>query len=94
MAGIDTGAWLLAAAGLLDGRRATIHHDLLEPFAETFPNMEVERARWVRDEGRITCSGGMAAFELTCDLIREDHGAALLLEITQLFLSDGMTTPP
>jgi len=93
MAGVDTGAWLLAAAGLLDGCRATIHYDLLDAFAERFPNIEVERARWVQDRNRITCSGGMAAYELTCDLIKEDHGAALLLEITQLFMSDSMATP-
>lgn len=93
MGGVDTGGWLLASAGLLDGCRATIHHDLLDAFAERFPSIEVERARWVRDGNRITCSGGMAAYELTCDLIKEDHGAALLLEITQLFMSDSMATP-
>ncbi|GHE94302.1 AraC family transcriptional regulator [Aliiroseovarius zhejiangensis] len=93
MAGVDTGGWLLAAAGLLDGGRATIHYDLLDAFAERFPTIEVERARWVKDRDRITCSGGMAAYELACDLIKDDHGAALLLEVTQLFMSDSMTTP-
>lgn len=93
VAGVDTGGWLLAAARLLNGHRATIHYDLLDVFAERFPNIEVERARWVRDGNRLTCSGGMAAYELTCDLIKEDHGAALLLEITQLFMSDSMVTP-
>ena len=37
VAGMDTGAWLMAAAGLLDGRRATIHWDILDSFAETVP---------------------------------------------------------
>ncbi|WP_289041577.1 helix-turn-helix domain-containing protein [uncultured Aliiroseovarius sp.] len=93
MVGVDTGAWLLAAAGLLDGHRATIHFDLQDAFGERFPMIDVERARWVRDGSRITCSGGMAAFELTCDLIGADHGAALLLEITRLFMSDSATAP-
>ncbi|WP_298569523.1 GlxA family transcriptional regulator [uncultured Aliiroseovarius sp.] len=89
MAGIDTGSWLLGAAGLLDGRRATVHFDRTEAFAERFTSINVQRARWVRDGGRITCSGGMAAFDLACELIGEDHGTALLLELTQLFMSDG-----
>ncbi|MDE9449213.1 helix-turn-helix domain-containing protein [Aliiroseovarius sp. Z3] len=93
MAGVDSGGWLLAAAGLLDGHRAAIHYDLIDAYSERFPMIKVERARWVQDGDRLTCSGGMAAYELTCDLIKEDHGAALLLEITQLFMSDSMATP-
>ncbi|MCK8463735.1 GlxA family transcriptional regulator [Aliiroseovarius sp. S1339] len=93
MVGVDTGGWVLAAAGLLDGCRATIHFDLLDAFGERFPSIEVERARWVRDGNRITCSGGMAAYDLTCELIGEDHGAALLLELTQMFMSESVTAP-
>lgn len=90
---IDTGSWLLAQAGLLDGRRATIHFDLSDAFSERFPNVEVARMRWVEDGNRITCGGAMAGFDLSCELIGQDHGAALVLEIGQMFLS-GMPSQP
>ena len=49
LAGFDTGAWLLAGAGLLNGHRATIHWEELGRFAEEFPAIETERARRVID---------------------------------------------
>lgn len=90
---IDTGSWLLAQAGLLDGRRATIHFDLSDAFAERFPSVDVERMRWVEDGDRITCGGAMAGFDLSCELIGQDHGTALVLEIGQMFMS-GMPSQP
>lgn len=93
VASIDTGSWLLAAAGVLDGRRATIHYDLLDAFAERFPAVDVERARWVEDEGVVTCGGAMAGFDLSCEMIGKDHGAALVLEIAQLFMSETAARP-
>src|SRR5262245_34088024 len=39
--GLDTGSWLLAVAGLIEGKRATIHWQELDAFAEAFPNVEV-----------------------------------------------------
>ena len=93
VAGVDAGCWLLGAAGLLDGYRATIHFDLQDAFAEQFTDIEVERARWLQDRNRITGSGGMAAYELTCELIGQDHGAAILLEINQMFMSENATAP-
>ena len=62
--GLDTGSWLMARAGLLDGRRATIHFDELAGFAEAFPQVEAEVERFVIDGNRITGSGAMATFAL------------------------------
>lgn len=45
----DTGTWLLAAAGQLTGRRATLHWQLLSEFAETFPDVTTNADRLVRD---------------------------------------------
>lgn len=91
MAGFDAGAWLLAAAGLLDGRQATIHWEELVSFAEDFPQVEVLRLRHVRDGNRITCSGALAAFDLMMDLIGQTHGQALRLEVATLFMSPEAT---
>ncbi|UWQ32862.1 helix-turn-helix domain-containing protein [Leisingera sp. M527] len=91
IAGFDTGAWLLAEAGLLDRRRATIHWEELSRFTETFPEVQAERARQVMDGNRITCTGALAAFDTMMELIGEHHGAALRLEVAMLFMSPEAT---
>ncbi|MCI5098626.1 MAG: GlxA family transcriptional regulator [Rhodobacteraceae bacterium] len=87
LAGLDTGSWLLARAGLLEGYTATIHWEELSSFAEEFPDIEVKRERFVLDGDRITCSGAMAAFDLTMHLISEAHGTMLAIEVAQLFMT-------
>ncbi|WP_416369276.1 GlxA family transcriptional regulator [Tritonibacter mobilis] len=87
LAGLDTGPWLLAAAGLLDGRRATIHWDELERLAEAYPDIDVQRSRYVLDGNRITCTGALAAFDLMLERIGIAHGQALRLEVAALFMS-------
>lgn len=89
MAGLDTGSWLLAKAGLLEGYQATIHWEELSAFAETFPTIDARRERFVIDGNRITCSGAMAAFDLTLHLISEGHGEMLAIEVAQLFMTIG-----
>ena len=85
--GMDTGSWLLARAGLLDDRCATIHWEELTGFAEAFPQVDVLRERYVLDGDRITCSGAMAAFDLVLHLISIQHGALLAVEVAQLFMT-------
>lgn len=89
LVGLDTGSWLLALAGLLDGRRATIHWEELTGFTERFPEVDAVRERYVVDRDRITCSGAMAAFDLVLHLIGQDQGQALALEVEQLFMIRG-----
>lgn len=93
LAGFDTGAWLLAAAGLLNGRRATIHWEELAKFEETFPDVIAQRKRHVIDGTHITCSGAQAAFDLMVKLIGAAHGPALRLEVATLFMSPDATGP-
>jgi len=87
VAGFDTGSWLLAEAGLLTGRRATIHWDVLGRFSERFDNIDARRERFVIDGDRITCGGAMAAFDLIMELIGHRQGEALRLEVATLFMS-------
>ncbi|MCR9139409.1 MAG: GlxA family transcriptional regulator [Alphaproteobacteria bacterium] len=89
MAGLDTGGWLLAEAGLLTGRRATVHWHELDGFAERFPDVEVVRERFVIDADRITCGGAMAAFDLVSRLVAIQHGEALRLEVALMFMHEG-----
>lgn len=91
--GMDTGAWPLAASGLLDGRCATIHPNELTAFAERFARVRAVPERWVEHGDRITAGGAMAAFDLMLHLIRRRHGAALGLEIEALFLRGDAPLP-
>ncbi len=91
--GLDGGAWLLATAGLLDGRRATIHYDEIEAFSEAFPQVDIVRQRWIDDGDRLTASGAVTAFELMMHLIARRHGTALTIRIATLFAAPDATTP-
>lgn len=93
LAGFDTGSWLMAQAGLLDGYRATIHWEELVVFSESFPDVTVVRERHVTDRNRVTCSGALAAFELMMEQIGAAHGQALRLAVATLFMSPDATGP-
>lgn len=93
MTGFDTGPWLMAAAGLLQGRQATIHWDEINRLAEAFPEIEVQRSRYVLDGDRITCTGALAAFDLMLERIGAAHGQALRLEVAALFMSTESGSP-
>lgn len=86
LVGLDAGPWLLASAGLLNGRRATVHWDLLDAFTERFLNVEAERLRIVRDNQIVTCAGAMSALDLTLDMIADHSGQAARLEVETLFM--------
>ncbi|MER7762800.1 helix-turn-helix domain-containing protein [Streptomyces sp. NPDC097619] len=71
------GAFALAAAGLLDGRRATTHWRFAGLLAERHPEVAVDPASLYVDEGRVVTGAGAAAgFDLCLHLLRREHGAA------------------
>ncbi|WP_208992752.1 GlxA family transcriptional regulator [Roseibium album] len=86
LVGMDTGAWLFAKAGLLDGRKATIHWDEFNTFMESFPDIEAVEDRYVIEDDLATCGGASTAFELTLELIRREHSSMFALEIAALFM--------
>ncbi|WIM93932.1 helix-turn-helix domain-containing protein [Actinoplanes oblitus] len=72
---ICTGAFALAAAGLLDGRRATTHWLQAATLAEKYPKVIVDGRVLFVDEGQILTSAGVAAgIDLCLHLVRRDHG--------------------
>ena len=77
MGGLDTGAFVLAQAGLLKGRSATVHYEHIDSFRELYPTTEVTESLYVFDEGRITCCGGAAAVDFGLQVLVGTHGAAL-----------------
>ncbi len=76
IASICTGSFTLAAAGLLDGRRATTHWESTPHFRRLYPHIELEEDALFVSDGRIHSSAGAASgIDLCLDLIRSDHGA-------------------
>ncbi|GAA2065351.1 helix-turn-helix domain-containing protein [Catenulispora yoronensis] len=77
MVSICSGAFVLAAAGLLDGRRATTHWTKADQLARRHPAVTVEEDVLYVDEGDVLTSAGVAAgLDLCLHIIRSDHGAA------------------
>jgi AraC family transcriptional activator FtrA len=77
MLSVCTGAFALAHAGLLDGRRAATHWGYAELLARSFPAVEVDSAALFVDEGAVLTSAGLSAgIDLSLHTIRKDHGAA------------------
>lgn len=80
-----SGAFTLAKAGLLSGKRASAHWAYRAAIAECCPDLEVSRSIFTLEPGRFTCAGGVSAVDLTLALIAQDHGA----EVAQ-FVADRM----
>ncbi|ROT31703.1 helix-turn-helix domain-containing protein [Micromonospora sp. HM5-17] len=90
MVSICSGAYLLAAAGLLDGRRATTHWMNAADFAHRFPAVKVDPTVLYVDEGDVLTSAGTgSAIDLCLHLVRLDHGAAVANEVARR-----MVVPP
>lgn len=75
---VSTGAYLLAAAGLLDGRAATTHWSFLDDFASRFPAVELKRQHLITRAGDLYCAGSLnATADLTAHLIERLYDAAV-----------------
>ena len=72
--GLCTAAHVMARAGLLDGKRATIHWENHDSFAEEFDEVELTKSVFVVDGNRMTTAGGTSSIDLMLKLIADDHG--------------------
>jgi transcriptional regulator GlxA family with amidase domain len=85
IASICTGAFVLAAAGLLDGKRATTHWRAARELAELHPRVVVDPNVLFVDTGQILTSAGAAAgIDLCLHMIRRDYGAAAAASAARL----------
>lgn len=81
---ICTGAFILAEAGLLDGRRATTHWMNTEQLAKDYPLIQVEPdSIFVKDGGVATSAGATAGLDLALSLIEDDFGKKLALTVAR-----------
>ena len=74
---LDTGAFILAEAGLLKGKRATTHYEHIDSLKELYPGTETSEDLFVYDGNCITCCGGSAAVDFALHIIRSMHGDSL-----------------
>ncbi|WP_454254015.1 GlxA family transcriptional regulator [Pseudomonas sp. Marseille-Q7302] len=85
LASICTGAFVLGATGLLDGRRATTHWRAASALAKRYPALTVEPDVLFVDEGRIlTSAGASAGLDMCLHLVARDHGQAVAAEAARL----------
>jgi AraC family carnitine catabolism transcriptional activator len=84
--GICTGAVALARAGLLTGRRFTLHWENQPGFAETFPDLFPTPNRFETDGRLMTCGGGAAATDMMLSIIAADHGADFAAMVSDMCL--------
>lgn len=75
---ICTGAFVLAAAGLLDGRRATTHWQVADHFRRMFPRVDLDPdVLFVDDHPFLTSAGAASGVDVCLHLVRKDHGSHL-----------------
>ena len=84
--GLCTGAYALARAGILDGRRFTLHWENLRSFAELFPKLSPVWQVYCIDDRIVTCAGGVAAADLVLKLIDDHLGPELSQTVMNMCL--------
>jgi len=75
--GLCTAAHSMALAGLLDGRRATIHWENQDSFGEEFPEVTLTKSVFVIDGNRMSTAGGTSSIDLMLKIVADDHGEDL-----------------
>jgi transcriptional regulator GlxA family with amidase domain len=86
LGGVSGGPVILASAGLMKGRRMTVHWEHAAALTEISPSLPIERSLYVIDRDRVTCAGGTAPMDLMHALIAEHHGPDLARRVSDWFM--------
>jgi transcriptional regulator GlxA family with amidase domain len=89
---ISSGSFLLAEAGLLAGRRCTVHWEYLEAFRARYPDLDVTEELFVIDRNVFTCSGGTAALDMMVHFVSQVAGSRLALGVAEQFIHPQVRT--
>ena len=87
---VDTGAFVLAEAGLLAGRTVTLHWESLAAFAELHDEVATRRSLFERSGRVATCAGGTAGIDLALTAIAAEHGRNLALDVADQLIHQGI----
>ncbi len=72
--GLCTAAYVMAKAGLLDGKKATIHWENQDSFSEDFPEVDLNKSVYKIDGNRMTTAGGTSSIDMFLQIISDDYG--------------------
>ena len=86
LGGISGGPVILALAGVMAGRRMTMHWEHAEALIEVAPDLLIERSLYVIDRDRLTCAGGIAPLDMMHALITEQHGEKFARRVSDWFM--------
>ncbi|MGJ8622397.1 MAG: GlxA family transcriptional regulator [Yoonia sp.] len=92
IAGLCTAGYTMAKAGLLDGKKATIHWENQDSFAEEFEEVTLTKSVFVVDGNRITTAGGTASIDLMIKLIADHHGEELANAVADILIYSAIRT--
>ena len=92
VAGLCTAAYTVAKAGLLDGKRATIHWENHDSFLEEFDEVELTKSVFVVDGNRMTTAGGTSSIDLMLKIIADDHGEKLANAVADQLIYSSIRT--
>ncbi len=90
--GLCTGSYALAKAGLLDGKKATIHWENQDGFAEEFEQVNLTKSVFVMDGNRWSTAGGISSIDLMLKIIATDHGEDVANNVADLMIYSTIRT--
>jgi transcriptional regulator GlxA family with amidase domain len=90
--GLCTASYTLAKAGLLDGKKATIHWENQDSFAEEFEEVDLTKSVFVVDGNRLTTAGGTSSIDLMLKLIADDQGEELANAVADQLIYSSIRT--
>lgn len=92
LAGLCTASYTMAKAGLLDGKKCTIHWENHDSFEEEFDEVELTKSVFLIDGNRYTSAGGTASLDLLLKLIATDHGPDLANQVADQLIYSSIRT--
>jgi AraC family transcriptional regulator, glycine betaine-responsive activator len=92
MGGLCTGSYALAKAGLLDGKKATIHWENQDGFTEEFAEVTLTKSVFVMDGNRWSTAGGTSSLDLMLKVIAADHGEDMANSVADQLIYSSIRT--
>jgi transcriptional regulator GlxA family with amidase domain len=90
--GLCTAAYPMAKAGLLDGKRATIHWENQDSFAEEFLEVDLTKSVFITDGNRLTTAGGTSSIDLMLKMIADKHGEEMANAVADQMIYSSIRT--